>query len=132
MYSGQGGTARKGSLMDNNSEIRSDVITRDKIISRYRDTRSIKRTAACVGLSESTVRRILLDASEYSCPTSLEIYRQIDCGHTPEQIAASMRITSKTVRAYLPYVRKSYAVDEKTENALKSASWRRRKKGVIE
>lgn len=117
--------------MDNNSEIRSDVITRDKIISRYRDTRSIKRTAACVGLSESTVRRILLDASEYSCPTSREIYRQIDCGHTPEQIAASMRITSKTVRAYLPYVRKSYAVDGKTENAIKISSWRRRKKGVI-
>ena len=104
------------------------MIDKQDVLSIWHETRSLRRTAATLGLSTQTVRRILLDAGEACAEEATNIRLRLDAGETPEAIASALGVTVKTVRAYCPYQRGSYAVGEKTEEALKVASWRERKK----
>lgn len=104
------------------------MIDKQDVLSVWQETRSIRRTAATLGLSTQTVRRILLDAGEACTEEATNIQLRLDAGETPEAIASALGVTVKTVRAYCPYQRGSYAVGEKTEGALKVASWRERKR----
>lgn len=105
-------------------------MTFDDIVRLYHDTESIKAVSRETGISEQTIRRVLILTGEYSSARSAEISTLYDHGLSIDDIAAELGISKKTVLAYIPYTRNPYATGEKTDNAKKIKMWRnRRSKG---
>ena len=102
-------------------------MTREQIVSMYRQIDSIKAISRETGLSEQTVRRILIEAGEYTTERSREIGRLFEQGKSATEIAETMGIRKNTVFLYLPCSRNSYATGEKTKNANNIKRWRAKK-----
>lgn len=102
-------------------------MNRFDIISYYKSCRSIKGTARIFQISTQTVRKLLIDAREYTSPMSEKVRKLYESGQTPQEIMKILECSYSTVQAYLPYCRPSYSVDEKSKNAEHIARWRKRK-----
>lgn len=105
------------------------MTTKERIISTYHQLDSIKETSRVLRISEQSVRRILVNAGEYSNSRSQEIADLVAEGKSKEEIAEILHISRNTVQAYLPYSRSPYIINdrERTENALRIKRWREEK-----
>lgn len=105
------------------------MTTKERIISTYHQLDSIKETSRVLRISEQSVRRILVNAGEYSNSRSQEIADLVAEGKSKEEIAEILHISRNTVQAYLPYSRSPYIINdrERTEIALRIKRWREKK-----
>ncbi len=93
----------------------------ERILALWNPEEGIKPISRKTGISEQRVRRILINSGV--CPTdrSREIHSLVGAGMTPEEIAARLKVTVRTVYSYLPYRRGTYTKDSHT------TVWRRSK-----
>lgn len=99
-----------------------------EVVRTYRDLLSIKSAARKLNLSEQTVRRILLAEGEYTSPRAQEIDSMVEAGLTIDEISTELGVSQSAVHSYLPYSKGSYAVGEKSKNALRIIKMRKRRK----
>lgn len=103
------------------------MTVRESIIRVYSSLDSIKATARELGISEQTVRRVLLGAGAYTSERFEEICQLHEDGLSAGDIAKKLKVSKNTVQAYLPYVRTPYVEAEKSKNAMAIAAWREKK-----
>lgn len=102
--------------------MRNDVP--DKIVSMYKGVQSIKTVSKTLGVCEGSVRRVLIQAGEYTSPRHQEVLSLYEQGLDVNQIAQRLSISRNTVINYLPYRRKPYICEDKSENAIRIRRWR--------
>ena len=104
----------------------------EEIVATYRSTRSIRETARKHGVCTQTVRRIVITRGVALGEGTLasRIIAMLET-MPPEEVAAKIGRTVKTVKAYTPYSKGSYAVGAKSINAERIAKSRQRKKEGI-
>lgn len=96
------------------------------ILDRYRRTDSIKAVSREVGISEQSVRRVLIQHGAYTSQRAEQIGALWEAGKSVAEIAEELHITPKSVIVYLPYSRIPYISTEKTKNAMNIRAWRER------
>ena len=101
---------------------------RKEIVEVYRSTDSIKATARELGISEQSIRHILLDAGVYTSERSQQIHKMWEAGLSAAEIAERLKIKEKTVLSYLPYSKTPYIFPEKSQNAVRIQKCRERKR----
>lgn len=99
-----------------------------RVITDYKITGSVKKTAQNVGTTLVRAQRILITEGLWSSPTSEKVINLYSQGKTVPEIAEQLFISEKTVQAYLPYTRtdKGYGGEERSTDAKKSCDYRRR------
>jgi len=70
----------------------------------YAKTKSIKKTARLVGLSEEKARRILFTTGDYTCETHEKVMALLKEGKSLDEAASAVGLNRHKIRAYLPYV----------------------------
>lgn len=98
------------------------------VVELYKQSGSIKQTAASSGLSRQTVRRILITAGEYSTPFTEELHRRREEGQSVDTIAAELGVTRTWIVANLPYTKGAYSVGPRSSNAIHIAERRQRRR----
>lgn len=98
------------------------------IVLAYKRTGSIKAAAAATGLSHQTVRRILIEAGEFTSPRAERIAGLHEQGLSLDEICAELSLSRSCVGGYIPYTRGCQAVGPRSENALRIEKCRRKKK----
>ena len=78
------------------------------IINTYLLTNSLRQTSRELGLSESKIRKILIDAGVYTSDRQEEIRVLRSKGLSPNEIADRLKISVTAINAYLPYQRGIY------------------------
>lgn len=99
---------------------------KDTIIKEYKACGTIKGTAKVVGVSEPTVRRVLIDAGEYSNETVASVSALREAGKSQKEICEILHLSESTVLGALPYTKGTYK-DEPTVNALRIRKCRGKK-----
>lgn len=98
------------------------------VVDKYHDEgKSLRRTAAAMGLSEATARKMLVTAREYDSPRKREIDLLRKQGLTMQQIADRIGISVKALDSYVPYKRGTYIVPSESKTAKKVRDCRARK-----
>jgi len=69
----------------------------------FRDTKSIKKTAATLGISEQKARKILITEGLYTCELLKKINAMLSDGLALPAIGEQLGISVKQIRTYLPY-----------------------------
>lgn len=100
----------------------------DDILRSYRITKSIKRTARELEVSECTVHKALLSAGVISTPLSERIKELIAAGMPQKDIAKLLHTSISQVSKHTLYSKGSYLNDNKSINALRIKKCRERKK----
>lgn len=104
------------------------ILTIQNVVDSYKVNReSIRGTAEDLGISRGTVRKILITEGVYVPPMAEQINDLKAGGKTVAEIAEIMGMSRSAVATYLPYTKGSYAVGEKSENALKIRKTRENK-----
>lgn len=103
-------------------------MTNNDIVEYYQQCSSMRATAAHYHISTQTVRRVLVSSGVIPDGRAAEIAAMQANGCTVDDIAAQLKLTSATVRGYLPYSKGGYATGDKTVNALRIQACRERKK----
>lgn len=98
------------------------------ILDYYEQTKNANKTARHFGISPQTVRRALITNGLYLSERNKEVARLRLMGFTIEEIAEYLHISEKAVKNHLPYTKGSYVTKDKTENAIKIAASRAKKK----
>lgn len=98
------------------------------IILAYKRTGSIKSTVAATGLSHQTVRRILIEAGEFTSPRAELIAGLHEQGLSLDEICAELSLSRSCVGGYILYTRGCQAVGPRSDNALRIEKCRRKKK----
>lgn len=83
-------------------DVNDTVVFRD-VCTSYEETGSIKKTAKEFGMSEEKTRKILITEGVYTCKQYEDIKKLLDDGKSISDISEQLKMTSKQVRAYLPY-----------------------------
>ena len=99
-----------------------------EIIELYRRTDSIRATAAIVGASEQAVRRILIEAGEYTSPQVEAVAKLLAQGLTQQEIGERLGLSNSAVNSYCPYERGTRIAGQCTPNALRIRAYRARKR----
>lgn len=102
--------------------------TKKQILETYRMLGTIRQTAVTLNISDQSVRRILILNGEYTNERAQEIDRLRGEGKSAKEIADILRISRKTVLAYLPYSKTPYVYPLKTVNAYRIKQCRERKR----
>nr|DAT51553.1 MAG TPA: Protein of unknown function (DUF1670) [Caudoviricetes sp.] len=98
------------------------------VVDKYHDEeKSLRRTAAAMGLSESTTRKMLVTAREYDSPRKREIDLLRKQGLTMQQIAERLGISVRAIDSYMPYKRGTYIIPSESKTAEKVRACRARK-----
>lgn len=101
---------------------------REAVISSYRTTKSINRTAADLKISEQTVRKVLITAGMITSPL-IERIKELEAAGMPRgDIAEHLNISKSCVAANAPYSRGTYLNHNKSQNAINIARCRERKR----
>ena len=74
----------------------------------YADTKSIKKTAKVMGMSEERARRILFTVGAYTCETHEKVMALMKEGVSLSDTAKQIGMSLDQVRRYLPYGRTTY------------------------
>ena len=98
------------------------------IINMYRRTGSIRATAASSGIGHQAVRRVLIEAGEYTTPRAAQIMELYEQGMSPDEICAELSLARSCVFSYLPYTRGTYLFGLRSINALRIEKCRRKKR----
>ena len=101
---------------------------KDKILLTYKETESIKETARKCGCSWQRVIKILSSEGVVVSETHCKILQMHEEGYSVEQIAETLRMNVKVVKAYLPSVRPYYNIN-RSENAIRISKWRSKNNG---
>lgn len=104
------------------------MIDREEIIETYRATGSLKRAQKECGVSYQVIRRILASVGVYTSEFTETINRLHEDGVSVEELSLRFKISEKAVISHLPHTKGSYAIDEKTANAIRIQECRKRKK----
>ena len=88
---------------------------------------SIKQVAQELGVSNSRVRKILINYGLFENEYSQKITELRERGLTQEEIAERLHLHPNTVNAYSPYEKGQYGKKNATKNALKLRAWREKK-----
>ena len=99
----------------------------DRIIDEYKRCGSVKRTAEIAGTSLVRAQRVLITEGLWSSETSEAVRELFEQGKTAQEIADELFISMKTVQAYLPYTKGFYSASNRSGDAVKSDSYRKRK-----
>lgn len=96
------------------------------ILAVYSRKLTIKGTAKATGISEQTVRKVLISNGIVPPGNATRIHDALASGKSVEQVAHELHLSPEAVSAYLPYERTPYFVgaENKTPNARKIAEWR--------
>lgn len=100
--------------------------TIEKVVSVYKNTASISKTALQTEISATKVRKILITEGLWSSPRSLQIRELSDQGKSSAKIAEILQLSVAMVQNYLPYEKGLYDEPEKTDTAIRSEKYRQR------
>lgn len=100
---------------------------KNEIIKTYHECGSIRMTAAMHQLSTYKVRKLLIDAGEYTNEVASQVNELHDLGLSVEEIAEQLEISPKAVSGYLPYTKGPYGSLTPTKNAQNIRAYRARK-----
>ncbi len=98
-----------------------------RIIDKYKETRSVNRTASEIRVSRVKVQRVLITEGLWTSKSSQLIGYYYKIGLTNEEIAKKLSISVKNVQAYIPYSRGEYG-GKKTRDAIRCNKYRDRLK----
>lgn len=85
------------------SAITDENEIQDAICRVYRETRSVKKTAKLVSLSENRVKKVLITHNLYESETYNKIVKLLNEGKRLEEIQHTLSMSADTLRSYLPY-----------------------------
>ena len=100
----------------------------NEILDKYRQTKSITKTAKLLEISEQVVRRTLITAGLYSSEQSEHIQRLYAAGMPIKDIAELLHLSQSAVWSHLPYSRGPRKDWGTTVNALRIRKCREKKK----
>ena len=100
--------------------------TIEKVVSVYKKTESISKTALQTEISTTKVRKILITEGLWSSARSQQIRELADQGKSSSEIAENLQINIAMVQNYLPYEKGLYDEPEKTDTAIRSEKYRKR------
>lgn len=103
-------------------------MTKEKVLLIYEKNKSIRRTAAETGLSQPTVKKILVNESLFTTKRSEEIRELYKHGLNVREIMEETGLSRSAVHSYLPYTKGLYNSDNPTQNALNVRRCRSKKK----
>jgi DNA-binding CsgD family transcriptional regulator len=69
----------------------------------YAESKSIKKTAKQLSISEERTRRILITEGAYTCEQHEKIMELLEQGKSIEEISALINMSVKQIKTYLPY-----------------------------
>lgn len=101
----------------------------DRIIESYKRTDTVETTADEIGVSVSTVRRVLITEGLWESKRSREVVSLFNEGYSPREIADKLFLSLKCVQNYLPYTR-GMNNGGLTDNAKNSKEKRKRMKNA--
>lgn len=104
------------------------MITAQQIIHAYERTQSLRESSRQLKIGLQVVRRVLITHDLYSTPLTIRIADFSKSGMTVDEIAEKLNIARSWVISNMPYTKGSYAVGEKTKNAIQIAKCRENKK----
>ena len=99
-------------------ELINDVCT------MYEWTHSVNETAGKMGLSTGKVRKILITEGYDMGNTATKVKAMSEERMSASEIAAALKISEKTVSAYVPYSKGVYNASHKSASATRSARYR--------
>ena len=102
---------------------------KDEIMRSYRLTKSMRRTAAELHVSQGTVRKVLIGAGVLTSPLIKRIAELRALGMPDKDIADLLHVSTSTVCANSSYDRGTYLDNNKSHNAIIIARCRARKEG---
>jgi predicted transcriptional regulator len=106
--------------------------TIEKVVSVYRKTGSIGKTARQTEISTTKVRKILITEGLWSSARSQQIRELSDQGKSSSEIAEILEISMVMVQNYLPYEKGMYDEPDKTDTAIRSEKYRERNQAYAE
>ena len=92
----------------------------------YKETHSLQKTAAQMGVAYGKIRKILITLGEYEKPVIIEIGNLKKHGLSISEISKVVGMSEKSVNAFLPYEKGIYTAPEQTLDARKSELYRKR------
>lgn len=102
-----------------------------RIVDSFLETKSVKETAARLGVSVVKVRRTLITAGLWSSRRSEAVRALLEQGLTLAEIADKLHVTVKNVEAYAPYTQGSYGKEDTSQTAIRCKSYRDRKQNAL-
>lgn len=97
------------------------------VLQAYKETKSIDETAFKTGLSTYTVTKALITQGVYPTPNAKQVARLRLMDMSDEEIMDFLHMSPKALFKYTPYSKGSYAIGEKSANALRIAKTRSKK-----
>lgn len=91
----------------------------EEVEKMYALTLDVNKTAKELGVSVGKVRKMLITLGLWSNYRSDQVGKLYKEGLTVSEIAEKLRISEKTVNAYLPYSKGDYLGDDRSDNALR-------------
>ena len=107
-------------------------MNKEQVIETYKILESIKATSRQLGISEATVRKVLIDAGAFTSDAESSIRKLAEQGMSRKEIAEKLGCSESKVASYMAYKRNPYFSDQKTKNAQIISKWRLRKKDMEE
>jgi hypothetical protein len=98
-----------------------------RVLELYAEFGKIKPTARAAGISEQTVRKLLITAGAYSCELSNTVKHMLESGMTIAEIASTLGKSENAVRSYMPYEKGTY-LKPPSVNALRIRKHRQKRK----
>ena len=98
-----------------------------RVLGLYEEFGKIKPTAKAAGMSEQTVRKLLITAGAYTCELTVKISEMRSSGMSVAEIAKALNKSENAVRSYMPYEKGTY-LKPPSVNALRIRKHRENKK----
>ncbi len=111
-------------------QIQRIALIRAVVDKYHEEDKSLRRTAAAMGLSVFTTRKMLITAREYDSPRKREVDLLRKQGLSVQQIADRLGVGVSAVNSFVPYARGTYLIPSQTENAKRVRECRARKEAA--
>mgnify|MGYP000957846843 CR=1 FL=1 len=98
-----------------------------RVLELYAEFGKIKPTARAAGISEQTVRKLLITAGVYTCELSVKVQGLLAQGMNIAEVASTLGKSENTVRSYMPYEKGTY-LKPPSLNALRIRKHRQKRK----
>ncbi len=98
-----------------------------RVLELYGELGKIKPTARAAGISEQTVRKLLITAGAYTCDLTVKVQDLLAQGMTIAEVASTLGKSENAVRSYMPYEKGTY-LKPPSLNALRIRKHRESKK----
>lgn len=97
------------------------------VCAMYDWTHSVKETAEHLGLSCGKVRKILITEGYDMGNRASQVKQLADKGMKADEIADLLKVSMKSVNAYMPYIKGAYLPEERSADALRSKRYREKR-----